>query len=172
MHLRACPWNLDQSLFKAWRQGATGYPLVDAGMLELWSNGWIHNRLRVVCSSFLVKNMLLPWQWGLKHFWDCLLDADLECDALGFQYVAGCLLDAHPFGFMHDIAEESRRFDPDGAYVRKWLPSLARMPTKYIHNPSAVRTTTACPRSSDSQVSLSLSLSLLLLLLLLLFVPL
>lgn len=138
-HLRACPWNFDQSLFKvwllvldcfqlvsdqlisplavllvmqsvfawhdvcvashfqAWRQGSTGYPLVDAGMLELWSTGWMHNRLRVVCASFLVKNLLLPWQWGLKHFWDALLDADVESDALGFQYVSGCLLDAHPF---------------------------------------------------------------------------
>jgi len=134
-HLRACPWNFDQSLFKAWRQGATGYPLVDAGMLELWSTGWMHNRLRVVCASFLVKNLLLPWQWGLKHFWDALLDADVESDALGFQYVSGCLLDAHPFSFMHDLREEAKRYDPDGNYVRKWLPALARMPSKYIHCP-------------------------------------
>lgn len=134
-HLRACPWNFDQSLFKAWRQGATGYPLVDAGMLELWSTGWIHNRLRVICASFLVKNLLLPWQWGLKHFWDALLDADVESDALGFQYVSGCLLDAHPFSFMHDLKVEAKRFDPDGIYVRKWLPALARMPSKYIHCP-------------------------------------
>lgn len=84
---------------QAWRQGATGYPLIDAGMLELWSTGWLHNRLRVLCASFLVKNMLLPWQWGLKHFWDNLLDADVESDALGFQYVSGCLLDAHPFRY-------------------------------------------------------------------------
>ena len=85
------------TFLQAWRQGATGYPLVDAGMLELWSTGWLHNRLRVVCASFLVKNLLLPWQWGLKHFWDTLLDADIESDVLGFQYVSGCLLDAHPF---------------------------------------------------------------------------
>jgi deoxyribodipyrimidine photolyase len=77
--------------FQAWRQGRTGYPLVDAAMRQLWSTGWIHNRLRVVCASFLVKNLLLPWQWGLKHFWDALLDADLECDALGWQYCSGCL---------------------------------------------------------------------------------
>lgn len=69
----------------------TGYPLVDAAMKELWSTGWMHNRLRVVCASFLVKHLLLPWQWGLKHYWDTLLDADLESDALGWQYVAGCL---------------------------------------------------------------------------------
>ncbi len=76
---------------QAWRQGRTGYPLVDAGMRQLWSSGWLHNRSRVVCASFLVKNLLLPWQWGLKHYWDALLDADLECAALGWQYVSGCL---------------------------------------------------------------------------------
>uniref|UniRef100_A0A061S2Y5 Cryptochrome 1 n=1 Tax=Tetraselmis sp. GSL018 TaxID=582737 RepID=A0A061S2Y5_9CHLO len=135
-HLRACPWNFDQSLFKAWRQGTTGYPLVDAGMLELWSTGWLHNRLRVVCASFLVKNLLLPWQWGLKHFWDNLLDADVESDALGFQYVSGCLLDAHPFSYMHNLEIEARRFDPSGNYVRRWLPVLSRLPSKYIHCPS------------------------------------
>ena len=80
---------------QAWKQGLTGYPLVDAGMRELWSTGWLHNRLRVVVASFLVKNLLLPWQWGLKHFWDALLDADLECDALGWQYVSGCMIGAH-----------------------------------------------------------------------------
>jgi FAD binding domain of DNA photolyase len=84
---------------QAWRQGRTGYPLVDAAMRELWSTGWIHNRMRVVCASFLVKNLLLPWQWGLKHFWDAQLDADLESAALGWQYVSGCLAGAacqHP----------------------------------------------------------------------------
>ena len=81
---------------QAWRQGRTGYPLVDAGMRQLWSTGWLHNRIRVVCASFLVKNLLLPWQWGLKHYWDALLDADLECAALGWQYVSGCLAGAGP----------------------------------------------------------------------------
>ena len=76
---------------QAWRQGRTGYPMVDAGMRQLWSEGWLHNRARVVCASFLVKNLLLPWQWGLKHFWDCLVDADLEAAALGWQYCSGCL---------------------------------------------------------------------------------
>ncbi|CAL8468600.1 g8140 [Coccomyxa elongata] len=134
-HLRAAPWNFDQRLFKAWRQGRTGYPLVDAGMRQLWSSGWLHNRSRVVCASFLVKNLLLPWQWGLKHYWDALLDADLECAALGWQYVSGCLADAHPFSYLLDLPKESLRFDPDGNYVRRWLPVLARMPVKYIHRP-------------------------------------
>ena len=79
------------SLLQAWRQGNTGYPMVDASMRQLWSTGWLHNKSRVICASFLVKNLLLPWQWGLKHYWDCLLDADLECDALGWQYCSGCL---------------------------------------------------------------------------------
>ncbi|KAK9819946.1 hypothetical protein WJX72_004261 [[Myrmecia] bisecta] len=134
-HLRAAPWKFDQRLFKAWRQGRTGYPLVDAGMRELWSTGWLHNRTRVICASFLVKNLLLPWQWGLKHYWDALLDADLECDALGWQYCSGCLADAHPFSYMLDHKVESKRFDPDGNYVRRWLPVLARLPIKYIHSP-------------------------------------
>lgn len=134
-HLRAVPWRFDQRMFKAWRQGNTGYPLVDAGMRELWSTGWMHNRLRVVCASFLVKNLLLPWQWGLKHYWDALLDADLECDALGWQYVAGCLADAHEFSYIIDHATEAKKFDPDGNYIRRWLPVLARVPTAYIHRP-------------------------------------
>lgn len=134
-HLRACPWNLDQLAFKAWKQGLTGYPLVDAGMRELWSTGWLHNRLRVVVASFMVKNLLLPWQWGLKHFWDALLDADLECDALGWQYVAGCMVDAHPFSYIMDLEAESRRFDPTGQYVRRWLPVLSRLPAAHIHAP-------------------------------------
>lgn len=134
-HLRAVPWRMDQALFKAWRTGTTGYPLVDAGMREIWSTGWMHNRIRVVAASFMVKNLLLPWQWGLKHYWDALLDADLECDALGWQYCAGCLEDAHPFSYFIDLKEESKKFDPDGNYVRRWLPVLARLPKQYIHAP-------------------------------------
>jgi cryptochrome 1 len=134
-HLRAVPWRLDQSAFKAWRQGLTGYPLVDAGMRQLWSMGWCHNRVRVVASHFMVKHLLLPWQWGLKHLWDCQIDADLECDALGWQYVSGCLSDAHPFSYMVDLEQEWKRFDPDGHYVRRWLPVLSQLPTQYIHQP-------------------------------------
>ena len=86
-----------------------GYPIVDAAMRQIWSTGWCHNRARVVAASFLVKHLLLPWQWGLKHLWDCQIDADLECDALGRQYVAGCLADAHPFGRMVDLEAEAKR---------------------------------------------------------------
>jgi hypothetical protein len=134
-HLRAVPWRFDQTLFKAWRTGNSGYPLIDAGMREVWSTGWMHNRIRVVAASFMVKILLLPWQWGLKHYWDALLDADLECDALGWQYCAGCLSDAHPFEHVIDLESEAKRFDPKGNYVRRWIPVLARLPAKYIHSP-------------------------------------
>ena len=94
-HLKHYPWRVDETHFKAWRQGRTGYPLVDAGMRELWATGWIHNRTRVIVSSFFVKFLLLPWTWGMKYFWDTLLDADLESDILGWQYISGSLPDGH-----------------------------------------------------------------------------
>lgn len=94
-NLRFFPWCPDQDRFKAWRQGRTGYPLVDAGMRELWATGWVHNRVRVIVSSFAVKFLLLPWKWGMKYFWDTLLDADLESDILGWQYISGSLPDGH-----------------------------------------------------------------------------
>jgi hypothetical protein len=134
-HLRAVPWRYDQTLFKAWRTGNTGYPIVDAAMREIWSTGWMHNRCRVVCASFLVKYLLLPWQWGLKHFWDALLDADLECDTLGWQYCAGCLSDGHEFSMVMNLDDEVKKYDPKGTYVRRWIPALARLPTDYIHCP-------------------------------------
>lgn len=93
--LRFFPWHADMAIFKAWRQGRTGYPLVDAGMRELWATGWTHNRIRVIVASFFVKFLLLPWQWGMKYFWDTLLDADLESDILGWQYISGSLPDGH-----------------------------------------------------------------------------
>ena len=92
-HLRFFPWVVNEAYFKVWRQGRTGYPLVDAGMRELWATGWLHDRIRVVVSSFFVKVLQLPWRWGMKYFWDTLLDADLESDALGWQYISGSLPD-------------------------------------------------------------------------------
>lgn len=134
-HLRAVPWRYDQGLFKAWRTGNTGYPIIDAAMREIWSTGWTHNRCRVMCASFLVKYLLLPWQWGLKHFWDALLDADLECDTLGWQYCAGCLIDGHEFSTVMDLEKEVEKYDPKGMYVRRWIPTLARLPMAYVHCP-------------------------------------
>ncbi|KAH6770063.1 cryptochrome 2 [Perilla frutescens var. hirtella] len=133
--LRFFPWDTNQAHFKAWRQGRTGYPLVDAGMRELWATGWIHNRIRIIVSSFFVKFLLLPWQWGMKYFWDTLLDADLESDILGWQYISGSLPDGHELERMDSPQVQGFKFDPEGEYVRQWLPELARMPTEWIHHP-------------------------------------
>ncbi|KAL5781738.1 hypothetical protein ACOSP7_006767 [Xanthoceras sorbifolium] len=134
-NLKYFPWHADMTHFKAWRQGRTGYPLVDAGMRELWATGWIHNRIRVIVSSFAVKFLLLPWRWGMKYFWDTLLDADLESDILGWQYISGSLPDGHELERMDSPEIQGSKFDPDGEYVRQWLPELARMPTEWIHHP-------------------------------------
>ncbi|XP_027363445.1 cryptochrome-1-like isoform X2 [Abrus precatorius] len=134
-HLKFFPWNADPDMFKTWRQGRTGYPLVDAGMRELWATGWIHNRIRVIVSSFAVKMLLLPWKWGMKYFWDTLLDADLESDILGWQYISGGLPDGHELERLDNPEIQGAKFDPEGEYVRQWLPELARMPTEWIHHP-------------------------------------
>ncbi|XVE65843.1 hypothetical protein DITRI_Ditri08aG0031600 [Diplodiscus trichospermus] len=134
-NLRYFPWHPDVDHFKAWRQGRTGYPLVDAGMRELWATGWVHNRIRVIVSSFAVKFLLLPWKWGMKYFWDTLLDADLECDILGWQYISGSLPDGHDLERLDSPEVQGCKFDPEGEYVRQWLPELARMPTEWIHHP-------------------------------------
>ncbi|KAK2643642.1 hypothetical protein Ddye_018837 [Dipteronia dyeriana] len=134
-NLKYFPWHADLEHFKAWRQGRTGYPLVDAGMRELWATGWIHNRIRVIVSSFAVKFLLLPWRWGMKYFWDTLLDADLESDILGWQYISGSLPDGHELERMDSPEIQGSKFDPEGEYVRQWLPELARMPTEWIHHP-------------------------------------
>ncbi|KAK6161308.1 hypothetical protein DH2020_004689 [Rehmannia glutinosa] len=133
--LKHFPWDVNQAHFKAWRQGRTGYPLVDAGMRELWATGWIHNRIRVIVSSFFVKFLRLPWQWGMKYFWDTLLDADLESDIIGWQYISGSLPDGHELERMDSPQIQGFNFDPEGEYVRQWLPELARMPTEWIHHP-------------------------------------
>jgi cryptochrome 2 len=104
-------------------------------MRELWATGWIHNRIRVIVSSFAVKVLLLPWKWGMKYFWDTLLDADLESDILGWQYISGSLPDGHELERLECPQIQGSKFDPAGEYVRQWLPELARMPTVWIHNP-------------------------------------
>ncbi|KAG6425100.1 hypothetical protein SASPL_115524 [Salvia splendens] len=129
------PWVVDEGYFKAWRQGRTGYPLVDAGMRELWATGWLHDRIRVVVSSFFVKVLQLPWRWGMKYFWDTLLDADLESDALGWQYITGTIPDGRAFDRLDNLQIEGYKFDPNGEYVRRWLPELSRLPTEWIHHP-------------------------------------
>ncbi|XP_072963187.1 cryptochrome-1-like [Typha angustifolia] len=134
-NFRHYPWQSDEGQFKSWRQGRTGYPLVDAGMRELWATGWIHNKTRVIVASFFVKFLLLPWTWGMKYFWDTLLDADLESDILGWQYVSGSLPDGHELNRLDSPEVQGHNFDPDGEYVRSWIPELVRMPNEWIHHP-------------------------------------
>jgi len=119
----------------AWQRGRTGYPLVDAGMRELWSTGWMHNRVRMVVASFLVKNLLLPWQEGARWFWDTLVDADLANNTLGWQWTAGCGADAAPFFRVFNPVAQGQKYDPAGDYVRRWVPELVRLPAAWIHRP-------------------------------------
>jgi deoxyribodipyrimidine photo-lyase len=116
------PWRFDETKFNAWTKGRTGYPLVDAGMRELWHTGWMHNRVRMVAASFLVKHLLISWQEGAAWFWDTLVDADLANNTLGWQWSAGCGADAAPYFRIFNPTLQAAKFDPDGAYVRRWSP--------------------------------------------------
>jgi deoxyribodipyrimidine photo-lyase len=132
---RSFPWHNSARDRKAWERGKTGYPLVDAGMRELWRTGWMHNRLRMVVASFLVKHLLIRWQEGAAWFWDTLVDADLANNTLGWQWSAGCGADAAPYFRIFNPVIQGERFDPDGAYVRRWVPELAKLPNTWIHQP-------------------------------------
>jgi len=132
----ALPWRDAPDDLAAWRHGRTGYPFVDAAMRALWATGWMHNRARLVAGSFLVKDLLLPWQAGAAWFWDTLVDADLANNTLGWQWVAGCGADAAPYFRVFNPMVQGRRFDPDGSFVRHWVPELAALPTQWIHEPS------------------------------------
>ncbi|MDQ2070224.1 cryptochrome/photolyase family protein [Natronospira bacteriovora] len=130
------PWREDhQPLLRAWQRGETGYPIVDAGMRELWHSGFMHNRVRMVAASLLVKNIRAPWLAGARWFWDTLVDADLANNTMGWQWSAGCGADAAPYFRIFNPFTQSRRFDGDGAYIRRWLPELARLPDKALHAP-------------------------------------
>jgi deoxyribodipyrimidine photo-lyase len=135
------PWLNDKTLLKAWQQGQTGYPLVDAGMRELWQTGYMHNRVRMVVGSFLVKNLLTHWHHGEDWFWDCLVDADLAANSASWQWIAGCGADAAPYFRVFNPVTQSERFDPNGTYIRKYVPELAALPNKYLHNPGAAPAT-------------------------------
>ena len=130
-------WRDDPGALDAWSQGQTGYPLVDAAMRQLWRTGYMHNRARMVAGSFLVKHLLLPWQAGEAWFWDTLVDADLANNACGWQWVAGCGADAAPYFRVFNPVLQGEKFDADGAYVRHYVPELARLDAKFIHRPWA-----------------------------------
>ena len=129
------PWSDDSSSLAAWKRGQTGYPIVDAGMRQLWATGWMHNRVRMIVSSFLVKHLLQDWKQGALWFWDTLVDADLASNSLGWQWSGGCGADAAPYFRIFNPMTQGKRFDPDGDYVKKWIPELSKLPSKYIHEP-------------------------------------
>jgi len=131
------PWREDAVLLRAWQKGRTGYPIVDAGMRELWTTGWMHNRVRMIVASFLVKDLLLPWQAGARWFWDTLVDADLASNTLGWQWTAGCGADAAPYFRIFNPTTQGEKFDPNGDYIRRWCPELANISIKWIHQPHA-----------------------------------
>lgn len=130
------PWlENDTDRLKAWQQGRTGYPLVDAGMRQLWATGWMHNRVRMVCASFLVKHLMIDWRHGEQWFWDTLVDADPASNAASWQWVAGCGADAAPYFRVFNPILQGEKFDPDGDYVRRFVPELERLANRYIHRP-------------------------------------
>lgn len=129
------PWEDDPPALEAWQQGRTGYPIVDAGMRQLWTTGWMHNRVRMLAGSFLVKDLLIHWRHGAEWFWDTLIDADLANNSLGWQWVAGCGADAAPFFRIFNPVTQGRKFDSNGHYVRRWVPELAALPDQWIHHP-------------------------------------
>ncbi|MDX1531671.1 MAG: deoxyribodipyrimidine photo-lyase, partial [Rhodothermales bacterium] len=131
----AFPARSDAEALRRWQRGETGYPIVDAGMNQLWYRGWMHNRVRMITASFLVKHLLLPWWEGARWFWDTLVGADLANNTMGWQWTAGSGADAQPFFRIFNPLSQAKKFDPEGAYVRTWLPQLADLPTKYVHTP-------------------------------------
>lgn len=131
----AFPWRRDAAQLRAWQRGQTGYPIVDAGMRQLWATGWMHNRVRMIVASFLVKHLRLSWQEGAAWFWDTLVDADLAANTLGWQWTAGCGADAAPYFRIFNPILQGVKFDAHGDYVRRWVPELARVPTEFIHAP-------------------------------------
>ena len=129
------PWVEDPAGLRAWQRGLTGYPIVDAGMRQLWTSGWMHNRVRMICASFLVKDLLIPWQSGADWFLDTLVDADLANNSASWQWVAGSGTDAAPYFRIFNPVLQGKKFDPFGDYVRRWVPELERLPARYIHEP-------------------------------------
>ncbi len=128
-------WDSNEANLIAWKKGLTGYPIVDAGMRELWATGWMHNRVRMIVASFLTKHLLLPWQLGEEWFWDTLLDADPASNTSGWQWVSGCGADAAPYFRIFNPIIQGEKFDPDGKYIKRFIPELNKLPKKFIHEP-------------------------------------
>lgn len=130
------PWQENKAYIEAWQQGKTGYPIIDAGMRQLWQTGWMHNRVRMIVGSFLVKNLRQHWHVGRDWFWDALVDADLANNSAGWQWIAGCGADAAPYFRIFNPVTQSEKFDKQGNYIRAFVPELSDLPTKYLHDPS------------------------------------
>ncbi|MFC3121687.1 cryptochrome/photolyase family protein [Agaribacter flavus] len=128
-------WQYDDAVFSAWTTGQTGVPIVDAGMRELWKTGYMHNRVRMIVASYLVKNLLIDWRKGERWFWDCLLDADTASNAASWQWVAGSGADAAPYFRIFNPVLQGEKFDKQGEYVKTYCPELVKLPQKYIHKP-------------------------------------
>jgi deoxyribodipyrimidine photo-lyase len=131
----AFPWRDDAAALTAWQRGRTGYPIVDAGMRELWHTGWMHNRVRMVVASFLIKHLLIDWRRGEEWFFDTLVDADPANNTASWQWVAGSGADAAPYFRIFNPVLQGEKFDPHGAYVRRWVPEIAALPDRFIHKP-------------------------------------
>jgi len=129
------PWGDHSNLVTAWQQGKTGYPIVDAGMRELWQTGYMHNRVRMIVASFLTKHCISHWHYGMDWFWDTLLDADIGNNTASWQWAAGCGADAAPYFRIFNPILQGEKFDKEGVYIKKWVPELAELPRKYINKP-------------------------------------
>ncbi len=129
------PWRKSKDALRKWQRGQTGIPMVDAGMRELWQTGYMHNRVRMIVGSFLTKNLGLDWRLGERWFWDTLVDADLANNSASWQWVAGCGADAAPFFRIFNPVTQGQKFDPDGLYIKKWIPELAELPSKWLFSP-------------------------------------
>lgn len=131
----AFPWDKNDKALLRWQKGQTGIPIVDAGMRQLWETGWMHNRVRMIVASLLIKNMLLHWHEGEEWFWDCLVDADFANNSASWQWVAGCGADAAPYFRIFNPVTQGQKFDPEGDYIRKYVPELKHLPTKHLYAP-------------------------------------
>jgi deoxyribodipyrimidine photo-lyase len=131
----AFPWSDEDDAVEAWRRGRTGYPIVDAGLRQLWATGWMHNRVRMIAASFLTKDLMIDWRLGERWFWDTLVDADPASNAAGWQWVTGSGADAAPYFRVFNPVLQGEKFDPTGDYVRRWVPELASLPSEIIHRP-------------------------------------
>ena len=151
--LRNMPWENDRTAFSAWAEGHTGYPLVDAAIRQLVQTGWLHNRARMVVASFLAKDLLVDWRWGEQFFMEHLLDGDLAANNDGWQRAAGTGTGAAPYLGILNPALQGKKYDPDGLFVRRWVPELANVPTRYIHQPwsmpSGVQLESSCVIGQD-----------------------